>query len=161
MPLQKGHSKEIIAKNIHEMVKAGHKPKEAIAASLASARKYKKMSEGGLVDNDMDDDHRNEYDLNKVGQQMDVENPEAQSEHQSLAMALMKHDDDLQDSSYAYGGIAEGDHYAKPGNKHDESIPESTDEPMTDEPRKPSLEDATLPEHVVAALKAKKLKRRF
>lgn len=45
--MMKGHSKEVVSNNIKEMVKAGHKPKQAIAAALASARKYKKMADGG------------------------------------------------------------------------------------------------------------------
>lgn len=49
MPLKKGHSHEVISSNIHEMVKAGHPVKQAVAASLAHARKYKKMAEGGEV----------------------------------------------------------------------------------------------------------------
>ena len=39
MPLKKGTSKETISHNISEMIKAGHPRKQAIAASLAQARK--------------------------------------------------------------------------------------------------------------------------
>lgn len=49
MPIQKGHSKEVIASNIKELMDAGHPQKQAIAISLASARKSK-MSVGGEVD---------------------------------------------------------------------------------------------------------------
>lgn len=49
MPLKMGHSKEIIGHNISEMVKAGHAPKQAIAAALSHARKSKKMADGGEV----------------------------------------------------------------------------------------------------------------
>ena len=47
MPMAKGHSRAVISKNIKEMVNAGHPVKQAIAASLATARKYKKMAFGG------------------------------------------------------------------------------------------------------------------
>ncbi len=39
MPLSKGKSKKIIGKNIAEMEASGHKPSQAIAASLNEARK--------------------------------------------------------------------------------------------------------------------------
>ena len=38
MPLSKGKSKAVIGKNIEEMERAGHKPSQAIAASLNEAR---------------------------------------------------------------------------------------------------------------------------
>lgn len=49
MPLIKSGSKEAIGQNIKELRKAGHPIKQAIAISLANARKYKKMAEGGIV----------------------------------------------------------------------------------------------------------------
>ena len=39
MPLSKGKSKKIIGENIKEMERSGHKPSQAIAASLNVARK--------------------------------------------------------------------------------------------------------------------------
>jgi hypothetical protein len=38
MPLKEGASKEVISKNIEEMVKAGHPQKQAVAASLHNAK---------------------------------------------------------------------------------------------------------------------------
>lgn len=49
MPMMKGHSKEVVHSNIKELVKAGHKPKQAIAIALSQARKHK-MAEGGMAD---------------------------------------------------------------------------------------------------------------
>lgn len=54
MPLKKGHSHEVVSHNIREMVRAGHPIKQAVAASLSTARKYKKMASGGLVNDDFD-----------------------------------------------------------------------------------------------------------
>ncbi len=42
MPLKKGSSKETISKNIAEMINAGHKPAQAIAAAYSNAGKSKK-----------------------------------------------------------------------------------------------------------------------
>lgn len=39
MPLKKGKSKKVISKNIAEMERSGHKPSQAVAASLNEARK--------------------------------------------------------------------------------------------------------------------------
>ncbi len=39
MPLKKGTSKSVIGSNIKEMESSGHKPAQAIAASLNEARK--------------------------------------------------------------------------------------------------------------------------
>ena len=56
MPLKKGSSRETVSHNIKEMVASGHKPKQAIAASLANARKYKNMAKGGQVFQEGDDE---------------------------------------------------------------------------------------------------------
>ena len=47
MPLIKSGSAKAVGHNIKEMVKSGYKPKQAIAASLANQRRYKKMAMGG------------------------------------------------------------------------------------------------------------------
>jgi hypothetical protein len=53
MPLKKGRSHAVVSANVKEMMRAGHPQKQAIAASLANARKYAK---GGMVeDQDLED----------------------------------------------------------------------------------------------------------
>jgi hypothetical protein len=42
MPLKKGTSNATRAQNIHEMIKAGHPVKQAVAAAYAEQRKSKK-----------------------------------------------------------------------------------------------------------------------
>lgn len=41
MPLTKGSSRAVISKNIREMIASGHPHKQAVAAALSNARKYK------------------------------------------------------------------------------------------------------------------------
>lgn len=45
MPLKKGFSQEIISKNISEMIKSGHSQKQAVAASLHNADRFKKIKD--------------------------------------------------------------------------------------------------------------------
>lgn len=42
MPLKKGSSRETVSENIREMVDSGHPQKQAVAASLSNARRFKK-----------------------------------------------------------------------------------------------------------------------
>lgn len=46
MPLTKGHSQKTVSHNIAEMINAGHPRDQAVAAALATARKY---AEGGSI----------------------------------------------------------------------------------------------------------------
>lgn len=55
MPLKKGYSRDVVSHNIQEMMRSGHPQKQAIAAALSTARKYKKMATGGLVNDDFDE----------------------------------------------------------------------------------------------------------
>jgi hypothetical protein len=42
MPLEPGSSRRVVGRNIGEMIRAGHPRRQAIAASLANARKSKR-----------------------------------------------------------------------------------------------------------------------
>lgn len=42
MPLAKGSSKKVVSKNIRKMMREGYPQKQAVAASLSSARKSKR-----------------------------------------------------------------------------------------------------------------------
>jgi len=44
MPLSKGSSKKTVSKNIRKMMREGYPQKQAVAASLSSARKYKRKA---------------------------------------------------------------------------------------------------------------------
>lgn len=46
MPLKKGRSQATVSKNISEMVRAGYPQKQAVAASLATARKSGRKKPG-------------------------------------------------------------------------------------------------------------------
>lgn len=53
MPLIKSGSSDALHSNIREMVKSGRPAKQAVAASLAQQRKYKKMYAGGMVEGEL------------------------------------------------------------------------------------------------------------
>lgn len=67
MPLMKGHSPEVVSGNIKELVKSGRKPKQAVAIALSNARKYKKMAEGGMVEDDEEMENPHNGDMNVGG----------------------------------------------------------------------------------------------
>jgi|WetSurMetagenome_2_1015567.scaffolds.fasta_scaffold289440_2 hypothetical protein len=54
MPLIKSHTDEAREKNIKEMIASGHDPEQAVAAGYANQRKYKKMAEGGILEEEME-----------------------------------------------------------------------------------------------------------
>lgn len=56
MPLKKGFSPEVVSGNIKELVRSGRKPKQAVAIALANKRKFKKMSQGGVMEEEQDHD---------------------------------------------------------------------------------------------------------
>lgn len=49
MPLVPGNSHRVISRNIEEMIRAGHKRSQAVAAALENARKHPKAAQGGVA----------------------------------------------------------------------------------------------------------------
>lgn len=169
MPLHKGHGPDIVKKNIMEMISAGHDPKQAVAASLSSARKYKKMADGGLVDDDEGlGSNDNESAVRSIAELQDqadmnpshVENPEEESHARMLAKALYEKSEDMEMMSD--GGEVEG---MDGDEMPDEHMASSMDEPMSVEPMAPGPEKEDSMEHLSVmareALRAKKKMRKF
>lgn len=80
MPLIKSGSKKAVSSNISEMVHAGYPQKQAIAAALDTARRYrKKYAEGGDVESQFQEGIRatpwfKEY-VNRYGEEPDLDTP--------------------------------------------------------------------------------------
>lgn len=55
MPLKKGNSREVVSRNISELVKSGRDVKQAVAIALHHADQYKKYADGGDVTDDDSD----------------------------------------------------------------------------------------------------------
>lgn len=102
MPLKRGVSKETISHNISEMVKAGHAPKQAVAAALSMKRKsMKHMKDGGWAegsdenaDEMMEDSEHTGGEKHEMNEfhSSEISNPENQELHSKLAKALTSHD---------------------------------------------------------------------
>jgi len=168
MPLIKGHSQKVISENIKELIKSGHKPKQAIAAALANARKYKKMSDGGQVVEEggmedmphpekfhggmdepmskMDEKGPEDYQrsLNEIREDGEyyadeVNNPNEMEEEKHFAAALRKKAmHQLSPEHYAMGGLVQD------GPEGDEPVGNKPSEDM----RGVSHEDMEEPTHV-------------
>lgn len=115
MPLMKGHSREVVAHNIKEMVRAGHPHKQAIAAALASARKYKKMSEGGMPEREENDEPRMpEQHLAEGGHVLDVN---ARHHIASKNFALPGERYPIEDAAHARNALARVSQHGSPHEK--------------------------------------------
>lgn len=182
MPMKKGHGPEVVHYNVREMMRAGHPKMKAVAAAMASARKYKKMSDGGLVGDDLDEGSSSDFDENAsttLGERNilgmthpnDVENPEMQDAQRSLAKALFQKSEEEEMQGYAMGGLVQPDHSDELlGAKPSEDMMDSTEEPLSSMPKKPDgLEHrimgnpsgAGLSEEAKRAIQEKKMKRRY
>jgi hypothetical protein len=111
MPLKKGHSQEVASSNIKELVRSGHEPKQAVAIALAEKRKYKKMAEGGIIeDEDSDEDL---YSGIPALQREAIDSPEIMNpveleEANGFAEALRRNNmDKFFVENYAKGGFVE------------------------------------------------------
>ncbi len=113
--MMKGYQPEVISSNVREMMKSGRPQKSAIAASLASARKFKKMAKGGMVDMDKEDPENYMRSLNEIRDDgeyypNEVANPNEQDEAQGFAAALRRQaNNSLSPENYASGGYVKGD----------------------------------------------------
>lgn len=82
------------------------KSKQEIAKAIAAKHK-KPMAEGGMVDNDLDQEHERNLEMLMIeGDQPPVANPEVQDMQKKLAMNLLKEAE--KEEYYAMGGLVEG-----------------------------------------------------
>lgn len=120
------------------MVRAGHPMKQAVAASLASKRKYKKMYKGGEVYSDIDDDagvNETQHDIQAMGESRPnkVMNPDRQMDDRMLAEALMnQHEDGDEAEGYAMGGLVQPEEDEMNGNEPSEAMESEVGEPMSE-----------------------------
>lgn len=144
MPLKKGHSREVVSGNIKELMGSGRPQKQSIAIALTNARKYKKMADGGMVSEDMDeglgttDADQAERSLNQIRIEgeyhpAEVMNPEHQDHDQMLARALYKKGEEEEMMNYAMGGLVQAEKGMPLGNKPSEDMSSTTEEPMSEE----------------------------
>lgn len=170
MPLMNGKSRMVISKNIKEMIKAGHDPKQAVAASLSHARKM--MSEGGMVDydDDLDAGTNNSQEANRSLAELQAQavspgeaimNPEMESHDDMLARALFKKSQEMDAMEYSEGGLVEGMEDTEMGNKPSMEMMADTDEPMSQMPMKPASMGDSLDKITMDAIMKKKKMRRF
>lgn len=187
MPLIKGNSKAAVSSNIKEMVKSGRPAKQAIAASLAMARKSKKMAMGGMVE---DDDEGSAtmpgdatYPEGDDQQGLSESVMDAQSENEGLQADRYAANDNTNEfnpndmvagSKMSKGGLAQSEMAQALGNKPDLSwINDGTGEPMSSMPSKPAdmehsmidsvpmVSPSGLSAEAMEAIRAKKKNRRF
>lgn len=174
MPLQKGHSQDVISSNIKELVKSGKKHKEAIAAALAMARKSKKMAEGGMVADDQDKDASSDLDSESQrgpGELMDqanfaarddVASPMEQKKERSLADALYEASEESELPHLAEGGLVQPEYSGEESGNKPEPKFDSSEEPASSMPDKPSdHRSAPMDEAVSRAILEHKKKRKF
>lgn len=119
MPLIKSHTNEAREKNIQEMIEAGHDPKQAVAASYANQRKYKKMSDGGMaeeehIENETSDPHRGVFELQESSHMPDFLSEEPEYD-KMVADALREK------QNYSMGGMVG----SSEGPEEEVSMPES------------------------------------
>ena len=163
MPLVKGHSREVIAKNIHEMVKAGHPVKQAIAASLAHAHASKKMFDGGEVGepeqgnigggDDMADAGMAVYPKQEADDSLSDQVEKESKLVQGLQASRMK--DNNNSKSYSAGS-------SEPtGKVNARGDLEEGDDAMPSEKDMPSVTSELLSEEMKKAIMDRKLKRMY
>lgn len=155
MPLKKGYSQEVVGSNIKELVGSGYKTKQAIAIALSKSRKYKKMAEGGMVEEGYEEDDTPymglaEANLNSQPTK-DVSNPEELAESKAFAEALRKKamTEEMDVEEFAAGGEVQGT----------EDV--LTEEPLKMEPTPPSSSSDALSEEAMKAIMEKKKNRRY
>lgn len=142
---------ESVRSNVREMIKAGKKPKEAVAAALSMKRKSMKMADGGMVSDDVDSDVSSGYDENAdrglaelqaqgESRPNEVENPAYQEADRMLAKALHQKSESAE-MGYAMGGLVQPDHGMALGNKPSEDMGDAeAEESMSDLSGVPSAE---------------------